>query len=42
MLLGVDDELQTDLIWGNETLKNSKKKKHYMLLLTTNSKLQRI
>ena len=26
MLLVVDDKLQTDLICGNETLKNSKKK----------------
>ena len=26
MLLGVDDELQTKLVCGNETLKNSKQK----------------
>ena len=24
MLLGIDDELQTNLVYGNETLKNSK------------------
>ena len=28
MLLGVDDELQTDLVCGNETLKNRKQKIH--------------
>ena len=28
MLLGVDDELQTNLVRGNETLKNSKQKKY--------------
>ena len=27
MLLGVDDELQTSLVCGNETLKNSKQEK---------------
>ena len=27
MLLGVDDVLQTNLVCGNETLKNSKKEK---------------
>ena len=27
MLLGVDDELQTNLVCGNETLKNSKHEK---------------
>ena len=27
MLLGVDDELQTNLVCGNETLKNSKQEK---------------
>ena len=27
MSLGVDDELQTNLVCGNETLKNSKKEK---------------
>ena len=27
MLLGVEDELQTNLVCGNETLKNSKQKK---------------
>ena len=26
-LLGVDDELQTNLVYGNETLKNSKQEK---------------
>ena len=28
MLLGVDDELQTDLVCGNETIKNRKQKIH--------------
>ena len=27
MLLGVDDELQTNLVYGSETLKNSKQEK---------------
>ena len=27
MLLGVDDELQTNLVCGNESLKNSKQEK---------------
>ena len=42
MLLGVDDELQTNMVCGNETLKNSKQEKVLGLLLTTNSILQRI
>ena len=37
MLLGVDDELQTNLVCGNETLKNSKQKK--VLGVTINNKL---
>ena len=41
MLLGVNDELQIDSVFGNETLKNSKQEK-VCLLLTTNSTLQRI
>ena len=28
MLLGVDDELQINLVCGNETLKNSKQQKY--------------
>ena len=42
MLLGVDDGLQTNMVCGNETLKNSKQEKVLGLLLTTNSILQRI
>ena len=37
MLLGVDDELQTNLVGGNETLKNSKKEK--VLGVTIDNKL---
>ena len=37
MLLGVDDELQTNLVCCNETLKNSKKEK--VLWVTIDSKL---
>ena len=37
ILLGVDDELQTNLAWGNETLKNSKQEKE--LWLTIDNKL---
>ena len=37
MLLGVDDELQTNLVCGNETLKNSKKEK--VLGVTIDNKL---
>ena len=42
MLLGVDDELQTNLVCGNETLKNSKQEKVLGSLLTTSSISQRI
>ena len=42
MLLGVDDELQTNLVCGNETLKNSKQEKVLGSLLTTNSISKRI
>ena len=42
MLLGVDDELQTNLVYGNKTLKNSKTEKVLGSLLTTNSISQRI
>ena len=41
MLLGVNDKLQIDSVFGNETLKNNKQEK-VCLLLTTNSTLQRI
>ena len=37
MLLGVDDELQTNLVCGNETLKNNKQEK--VLGVTTDNKL---
>ena len=37
MLLGVDDELQTNLVCGNETLKNSKQEN--VLGVTINNKL---
>ena len=37
MLLGVDDELQTNLVCGNETLKNSKLAK--VLGVTINNKV---
>ena len=37
MLSGVDDELQTKLVFGNETLKNSKQEK--VLGVTTDNKL---
>ena len=37
MLLGVDDEFQTNLVCGNETLKNSKQEK--VLGVTTDDKL---
>ena len=37
MLLGVDDELQTNLVCGNETLKNSKQEK--VLGVTIDNKL---
>ena len=37
MLLGVDNELQTNLVCCNETLKNSKKEK--VLWVTIDSKL---
>ena len=37
LLLGFDDELQTNLVCGNETLKNSKQKK--VLGVTINNKL---
>ena len=37
MLLGVDDELQANLVCGNETIKNSKKEK--VLVVTNNNKL---
>ena len=37
MLLGVDDELQTNVICGNETLKNSKQEK--ILVVTIDNKL---
>ena len=37
MLLGVDDELQTNLVCGNETLKNSKQEK--VLGVTIDKKL---
>ena len=40
--MGVDDGLQTNMVCGNETLKNSKQEKVLGLLLTTNSILQRI
>ena len=42
ILLGVDDELQTNLVCGNETLKNSKQEKVLGSLLTTNSISKRI
>ena len=42
MLYGVDYELQTDLLRRNETLKNSKQEKVWVLLFTTNSTLQHI
>ena len=42
MLLGVDDELQTNLVCGNETLKNSKQEKVLGSRLTTNSISKRI
>ena len=42
MLLGVDNELQTNLVCGNETLKNSKQEKVLGSLLTTSSISQRI
>ena len=42
MLYGVDDELQTDLLRRNETLKNSIQEKVWVLLFTTNSTLQHI
>ena len=35
MLFGVDDVLQTNLVRGNETLKNSKKEKVLGSLMTT-------
>ena len=35
MLLGVDDELQTNLVCGNETLKNSKQEKDNKLNFKT-------
>ena len=38
MLLGVDDELQTNLVCGNETLKNSKQEK--ILGVSIESKLK--
>ena len=34
MLLGVDDELQTNLVCGNETLKNSKQEKALRVSIT--------
>ena len=37
MVLGVDDELQTNLVCGNETLKNSKQEK--VLGVTIDNKL---
>ena len=37
MLVGVDDELQTNLVCGNETLKNSKQEK--VLGVTIDNKL---
>ena len=42
MLLGVDNELQTNLVCGNETLKNIKQEKVLGSLLTTSSISQRI
>ena len=41
MLLGVDDELQTDLMCGNEILKNSKIGK-VLGVLTAESTLEHI
>ena len=40
MLLGVDDDLQTNLVCGNETLKNSKQEK--VLVFTIHNKLNLI
>ena len=37
MLLGVDDELQTNLVCGNETLKNSKQEKVLGVTIGKNS-----
>ena len=37
MLLGVDDELQTNLVCGNQTLKNSKQEK--IIWVTIDNKL---
>ena len=37
ILLGIDDELQTNLVCGNETLKNSKQEK--VLVVTIDNKL---
>ena len=41
-LLGVDDELQTDLVCGSGTLKNSKEEKVLGVTIETNPTLQRI
>ena len=41
-LSGVDDELQTNLVWGNKTLKNRKQEKVLVVTITKNANIKKI